>query len=51
MDKGRHPNVIRAWAVDRIRLQTHPPVQPIPSRPPKAPRTSIPRPPAKPKEG
>ena len=30
MDKGRHPNVIRTWAVDRIRHQGHP-VQPVPS--------------------
>ena len=50
MEKGRHPNVIRTWAVDRIRHQTHPPVQPLPSSPPRAPKTAAPKPASKPKK-
>lgn len=35
MERGRHPNVIRTWAVDRIR-QMHPPVKPVPhAEPPR----------------
>ncbi len=35
MERGHHPNVVRTWAVDRIR-QSQPPVNPIPT--PAAPR-------------
>ena len=45
MERSHHPNVIRTWAVGRIR-QGHPPVLPVPA--PAGPRRP-PKPAVKPK--